>query len=613
VSRLRSRHVAFATSELSGLPLISNRKFTMAYEKPITIKEAIEQIQKKKYVLPSIQREFVWESSQIEMLFDSIMRDYPISTFLFWHVDKSRISEFQFYEFLQHYHERDATHNPKASLASDEDVIAILDGQQRLTSLYIGLKGTYAEKMKKKRWDSQKAFPKKKLYLNLLQKADDIEKFYEFEFLSDDEVVNGDGKFWFEVGHVLDFKDLSSAVQYMMKTGLADSSKFPADQSEFALNTLSNLFNTIHQQGIMNFYLEKSPELDKVLQIFIRTNSGGTKLSYSDLLLSIATAQWKDRDAREEIHEFVDELNKIGHGFDIDKDFVMKSSLVLGDFNDIKFRVDNFTKTNMYKIEQQWDEITTALSTAVKLSASYGFSRENLTSNNTLIPIAYYLLKIKADESFVITKKYETERVRIWQWLLRVLLKRTFSGQPDSLYPPLRKLINDANGEFPLQAIIDNYRGTNKSLTFSEEDVDALCDLPYGGKFTFSALALLYPELNRNYSFNMDHIFPKKSFGPRRLKKLGVPESDVEFYMNSYNNIANLQLLEGNQNKQKSASDFKEWFNDNHKTSTAKTSYKTTHMLPENEDFDFSNFKKVFQKRRKLMKEKFTTILNEVI
>jgi hypothetical protein len=110
---------------------------TMAYEKPITIKEAIEGIQKKKYVLPSIQREFVWEANQIEKLFDSLMRDYPISTFLFWNVEKVKINEFQFYEFLQHYHERDATHNPKASLANDEDVIAILDGQQRLTSLYI--------------------------------------------------------------------------------------------------------------------------------------------------------------------------------------------------------------------------------------------------------------------------------------------------------------------------------------------------------------------------------------------------------------------------------------------------------------------------------------------
>jgi len=540
------------------------------------------------------------------------MRDYPISTFLFWQVERDRIQEFQFYEFLQHYHERDATHNPKASLAMNEDVIAVLDGQQRLTSLYIGLKGTYAEKLRSKRWDSNKAFPKKKLYLNLLKPAEDIEKFYEFEFLSDDEAINGDGKYWFEVGKVLDFKDLSGAVQYLMRSGLTDTSKFPAEQSEFALNTLNNLFNTIHQQGIMNFYLEKSPELDKVLQIFIRTNSGGTKLSYSDLLLSIATAQWKEKDAREEIHQFVDELNAIGHEFDIDKDFVMKSSLVLGDFSDIKFRVDNFTKSNMYKIEQQWDEITTALGTAVKLCASFGFNRDTLTSNNTLIPIAYYLLKTKADDSFITSTKFQQQRQHIWQWLLRALLKRTFTGQPDSLYPPLRKLINEADGQFPLQAIIEQFRGTNKSLLFSEDDIDALCDLPYGGKYTFAALALLYPELNRNYSFHMDHIFPKKFFGPRRLKKLGVDDSEIEFYMTNYNNIANLQLLEGNQNKQKNAADFKEWFDGNFKTPTARANYKATHLIPEDEALDFTNFKKIYLGRKKLIKSRFSEILGQV-
>ena len=71
----------------------------MAYETPITIKEAIDNIIKRHYVLPSIQREFVWDTGQIEMLFDSLMRDYPIGTFLFWKVDKAKIKDFQFYEF----------------------------------------------------------------------------------------------------------------------------------------------------------------------------------------------------------------------------------------------------------------------------------------------------------------------------------------------------------------------------------------------------------------------------------------------------------------------------------------------------------------------------------
>jgi uncharacterized protein with ParB-like and HNH nuclease domain len=79
----------------------------MAYQTPITIKTAIESIEKNQYVLPSIQREFVWGTDQIETLFDSLMRDYPISTFLFWKVEKNRINDFQFYEFLNKYHEKE--------------------------------------------------------------------------------------------------------------------------------------------------------------------------------------------------------------------------------------------------------------------------------------------------------------------------------------------------------------------------------------------------------------------------------------------------------------------------------------------------------------------------
>ena len=140
----------------------------MAYEAPITIKKAIDNIRKKQYVLPSIQREFVWDTLQIERLFDSLMRDYPISTFLFWKVDKHKIKDFQFYEFLKHYHEKNSRHNNKADISQEEDVIAVLDGQQRMTSIYIALTGSHAKKMPYYSWSSDKAFPKKHLFLNLL-------------------------------------------------------------------------------------------------------------------------------------------------------------------------------------------------------------------------------------------------------------------------------------------------------------------------------------------------------------------------------------------------------------------------------------------------------------
>lgn len=63
----------------------------MAYEIQLTIAEVMNDISKNKYVLPSIQRDYVWSTEQIETLFDSLMQDYPIGTFLFWVIEKSRL------------------------------------------------------------------------------------------------------------------------------------------------------------------------------------------------------------------------------------------------------------------------------------------------------------------------------------------------------------------------------------------------------------------------------------------------------------------------------------------------------------------------------------------
>ena len=107
-------------------------------------------------------------------------------------------------------------------------------------------------------------------------------------------------------------------------------------------------------------FLEREADLDKVLQIFIRTNSGGTKLSYSDLLLSIATASWTQLNARQKIHGLVDELCSYGDELTVDRDFVLKACLVLGDIGDVKFKVTNFTRENITKIEQKWLSIRNA-------------------------------------------------------------------------------------------------------------------------------------------------------------------------------------------------------------------------------------------------------------
>ena len=75
----------------------------MAFQTPITIKEAIDHIHNNRYLLPAIQREFVWWPHQIERLFDSLMRGYPIGSFLFWRVDPETAKDYSFYQFITNY------------------------------------------------------------------------------------------------------------------------------------------------------------------------------------------------------------------------------------------------------------------------------------------------------------------------------------------------------------------------------------------------------------------------------------------------------------------------------------------------------------------------------
>lgn len=583
----------------------------MAYQTPLTIKSTIEAIRKRQYVLPSIQREFVWGTDQIETLFDSLMRDYPISTFLFWKVDKTKIKDFQFYEFLRNYHEKDCIHNPKVDLSKDEDVIAVLDGQQRLTSMYIALTGTYAEKAPYARWDSPYSFPKTKLYLNLLKPADDVEKQYDFRFLEQFEADNcSEDSFWFECGKILEFNEISQVMEYLMVNGLTDTSKHSQESSRFALKTLNEFFNVVHQKGTISYYLENSLELDKVLQIFIRINSGGTKLSYSDLLLSIATAQWKERDAREVIHQFVDEINRIGDGFDFNKDLILKSCLVLADFSDIKFNVDNFNKENMLNIEKQWDKISSAIRTAVELVAKFGFNRDSLLATNTIIPIAYFIHKNNFENEIIHSGDRDADRKSIKEWLARVLLKGTFGGQPDSIYPGMRDMINQNLGKFPLKEIIEHYRGKRKSITFTLDDIENLLSMQYGKPKTYCALSLLYPGLNNNFKYQQDHIHPKSVFNKRSLRALGIPDDKVDSFIENVHSLPNLQLLQAVENNEKRAKPFEEWLALMYPDKLSRESYLMQHHIGTDQSLSLIDFIDFFNSRKEMIKNQFIKILS---
>jgi uncharacterized protein with ParB-like and HNH nuclease domain len=586
----------------------------MAFQTPITVKEAVDNIHLNKYLLPAIQRELVWSTQQIERLFDSLMRGYPVGSFLFWHVEKHRSYNYQFYEFIRNYHERDSKHNPKANVSGGDDITAILDGQQRLTSLYIGLRGSYAYKERMKRWDNNAAFPIRRLHLNLLSKCseeDDRDLEYDFRFLTDKEAkdrteADSENNYWFKVDNILNIKEKYEINDYLIEHDLMGLAK---EKSQFANRTLFKLYSVVYEDNVINYFLEKDEALDKVLNIFIRVNSGGTPLSYSDLLLSIASAQWQEKDAREEITGFVDEISQtIGEGFKFDKDFVLKTCLVLCDFSDIAFKVDNFGKANMLTIENRWDDITKAISLAITLVAAFGYNRDTLTSANALIPIAYYLIKKNSPSNFVQSSSHQTDREKIQKWLTHSLLKRAFSGQPDNVLRPIRQVIANTNGSFPLEEIVEEFRGKPKSLVFNNDEIQNLFFYRYGGAYTFSTLALLYPTLDFRNKFHQDHIFPKSFFTRNRLSRRGIPTEKLESYIDNFDYLANLQLLEGIPNIEKSNKDFKEWLYQTHPNEQDRKDYMKKHYIPDVE-LGLENFEEFITERKKLMAAKFEILL----
>ncbi|MGL4802054.1 MAG: DUF262 domain-containing protein [Cetobacterium sp.] len=572
----------------------------MSFETPITIREALNKIQSNKYLLPAIQREFVWKSEKIENLFDSLMNDYPIGSFLFWSVEKPR--DYRFYKFIQKYNQKYQNHNELINLADNQEIIAILDGQQRLTALYIGLLGSYTEKLPRYRWDNPLAFPEKNLCLNLFD--GDSEKKYEFKFCTTKEITQKNEKtYWFKINEILKIQNPYEI--YPVCANLC--SDFNKELEKQAYNKLVSLYELINNKRIINFYLEKENDLDKVLNIFIRINSAGTKLNYSDLLLSIATAQWNNRDAREEIYKAVDDLNNIGNGFDLDKDFVLKSCLYfIKEIKNIKFQVNNFKKENMDLIEMNWEKILLTLKITLNLFKSFGYSKDNLSSNICILPVALYIFKNNIDMKIIDSPIFSEDRKLMKEWIIKSTLKRIFSGT-ENILKPIRDIILDNDcKKFPLIEIKEKLKSVpGRSINFSDEDIEALLDYRYSDTNTFSILQLLYPNLDYRNNFHIDHIFPKSKFNKKYLEKLGLNIKEIY----DWNYLANLQLLDGNQNIQKNDKNFIEWVNLQNFSENDKKDYYKKNYIPESLELNLNNFNEFIVQRDSLLLEKLKVIL----
>lgn len=583
----------------------------MSFQAPITIAQALANIEQRLYLLPAIQREFVWPAHKIEWLFDSLMRGYPISSFLFWNVENISTSGYKFYEFLREYRQRFRIHNAEVNTAGVGNFTAVLDGQQRLTSLYIGLKGSFAWKEYYRSWkDDEWCIPTRHLYLNITRKLEDQEddRVYEFSFLKDSDTRNADiyNATWFRVGKINDLKNFAAFSAYMRSAQLSD----------FAGEILARLQEVVFTDRTINFFLEKEQDLHKALNIFIRINSGGEPLDFSDLIMSIAIANWKSKDARQEIHKLVDSVQEVG--FSISKDFVFKSYLYLFS-RDIRFKVTNFSKENAHNFEQDWDGIRDAIYATFELIRSFGYVDYTLASKNATIPILYYLYHRGIYREILTSVRHRQDREVIQKWLHGMMLKRVFgTGGADGTLAQIRRAFTEdvttnpkiasETTTFPVAEINNQIKA---DLSVGEEFVGELLKTQKDDRYAFSILALLSPQLDyRNNDCHKDHLHPISGFDQAAINQMEVSDEVRERFASCEwnNSIINLQMLDGNENMSKQDKSLKAWFD----LETAKKDpdlFRTRCLIPSNASLEFKDFSDFAEARRALLASKLMELL----
>ncbi|KHL03197.1 hypothetical protein LK10_10330 [Sinomonas humi] len=569
----------------------------------MSIAAALRQIQERKLILPAIQREYVWKPSQIIRVFDSIMRGYPIGSFLSWKVLPETVSKFKFYGFMKDYSAFDNRHNPTVDIPTDREVVAVLDGQQRLTSLNIGLRGTYAYKVHGGWSNKPWSYPERRLYLNLLGGAPENELGlkYHFQFLTKEDLeaaVADEGKVWFPVSEIFDAAEPAAMMQIPAKYGVGNN--------ETAVALAAKLWQEIHHRASLHFYEEDVQDIERVLDIFVRVNSGGTVLSYSDLLLSIATAQWEG-DARAAVHGLVDSLNQTGNGFNFSRDTILKSGLVLADVGDIGFKVKNFGAPNMAKLEAGWHAMSASLHVAVGLLSDFGLSGGALTADSVLIPVAYYVHRRRLGHAYRESPGSREDREALRSWVLRSLIVRGVWGSGlDTLLRDLREVLRSNGGSaFPVAAIEQAMAFRGKSLAVTDALVDDILSLEYGKARTFPVLAVLFPHVDTRNQFHIDHVFPaarldKKALTSHRNAN-GTPRftaEEIEELASLRDRLPNLQLLPGLENIGKSDRAPDEWLAAEFSSQDERSAFLARHSLPSPLPHSVDEFTAFFEQRR---------------
>lgn len=540
--------------------------------------------------IPGIQRPYVWEPEQIVKLFDSLMRGYPINSFLFWTLQPGNFCDWDIYQFVRRFRQGNI-HNDAATPNADQPVVLVLDGQQRLTSLLIGLMGSYTMRLKKARKAADSSWFEDALYLDLLQRADlgeDAdpdeaavrETYYGFKFLAYDKPpIPSKKHLWFRVADIMGITggaQLSAAIEQL----LLMHPNFETDAKSAIRTNLMRLYEVIWKEDSICYYLERDQEYEKVLDIFIRANDGGTKLSRSDLLMSMITLRWENLHARNVTEELVYHLREVlDQEKNFDRDYLLRSGLFFNDL-DFAFKISNFTPRNIAIIESTWLAVDKALRMAADLFRRALIIGGHLTAGNSVMLVACYLYKLNKGLPTELWTVSESDEELIRKWVVSVLFHGVLGGAANITMELYRRVLNEhllSETDFPAQKLITNLTRRGRIMNFNTEAVTRFAATEVRGRLGQPALSLLYDRTDWTAEpWVAVQVIPSHRLDEDRLLSVGVPTGDVSEFKSWGSRLANCLLLTQAEAREYHQLDFEDWV-----TSRADT-WLGNHLLPTN-------------------------------
>lgn len=543
----------------------------MAGWKTYKIEDVVSEIADQSFVLPVVQRRFVWEPEKIELLFDTVLKGDAFGGIMVLEEQTGQSPLFESRPFSRHGETLPSL--PSASRLAKKTLF-VIDGQQRLQSLYIGLIG---------RLDAGE------LFFDLFS---DHKTFFDFRFTTDEKSlptvvrendesekrVIGD-RSWYRVASLFDqikhAGDVWSTVQESLVEEYSHDDKMKAGAIRTNVTAFwTNVFSK-ERLGVDSVSLNSSDDpiknRQRVVELFRRLNDGGTPLSAYDLFASLLKGfNWK-------MEKFLDELLAEHHGMGLTQDNLIKLVFLLqGDaqkeMDSISAGDADFAVQNQEKIKDAL-KLTQTFLEAAKLKDYFN------TGNRSFIPlyfISYYVFHKGASNGYF--DNFDTSHPdfkSMRDWVFHSLLNSAFKSRGVGWNPSktgITKILATMEGAkgkpFPLDDLLQIYKNHLHvfKTEYQPEDLDRL-----DRDFTFY---VIYDCQRPISSKDIDHIQPRSQLETRSV----APEK--------INSIANFQLLDPGTNRgPKNDALFDVWLNGSTEDGpnvVDKRGFLARHLIPTN-------------------------------